>query len=951
MRRGKLIRSLLTGLCGIALLAAGCGDSGDDGDDTGNNAVNNDVNNDQNNDTNNDQNNDTDPCDDVACDAPAPSCDGNTAVTVTGGECVDGECQFEEERTDCGDDVCENGECVADDPCADIACDIPDPSCDGNTAVTVTGGDCVDGECQFEEERTDCGEETCVEGECVADDPCADIACDEPAPFCDENTAVISTGGECVDGECQFEEERIDCGEETCVDGACVADDPCEDVTCEAPATPFCDGNTAVTVNADGVCVEGECEFADTTEEDCGDEAVCTDGVCVAGDPCENVECPVLEPFCEGNSVITTNVEGACIEGECDYTAVQDRLDCGTATCIDGECVDQGPDIEPGDLVITEIMKAPRAIGNDLGQWFEIQNVSGGDIVLNGLVIENDNGTFTVEGADDIVVASNAFFVFGINDDPNTNGGVDVDLTWGEISLNSDADSISLNVGDTVIDSVEFNNESFPSDTGFAFQLDAALDQDLDTANDDGASWCNTTASYDNGVNYGTPGEPNLPCDDGGITIYQIQDIVAEGHPEVGATVTVNNVLVTVNVDGQLWIQEPEGGQFSGIYVEEGELDITGINIGDMVNVTGVYTENEGNFGIDGLSTIEAASIEVINAGLAIFAEDVAFEDIDEEPEQEAWESVLVALENAEVTDQNPDGDRDFGEFVVNDTIRVDDFLFEILPDPVNGATFEGLIGVVNFSFGNFKIEPRNAEDIIGFVQGDACAEVECPVLDPFCEGNSIITTNVEGVCIEGECDYTAVQDRQDCGELTCIGGECVDAGDGQLLISEVYYDSPGGDDGNEWIEIYNGTDAEIDLSTFSLGYGGGSYTNGVYQLAGTIPAGGCFVVGGLNSIPENGEPTFDQPEDFNPDMQNSGTRADAVGLFNVPASEITPETIPIDSVLYGTENQDGFLNSNGEVSAVDVGDAPGGSSIERVAIGQWQIQGAPSPNNCIVGN
>lgn len=52
------------------------------------------------------------------------------------------------------------------------------------------------------------------------------------------------------------------------------------------------------------------------------------------------------------------------------------------------------------------------------------------------------------------------------------------------------------------------------------------------------------------------------------------------------------------------------------------------------------------------------------------------------------------------------------------------------------------------------------------------------------------------------------------------------------LLISEVLYDTPGSDSVEEWIEIYNPTDASVDLSNYKLGdeeTAGG--TEGMYQF------------------------------------------------------------------------------------------------------------------------
>ena len=132
-----------------------------------------------------------------------------------------------------------------------------------------------------------------------------------------------------------------------------------------------------------------------------------------------------------------------------------------------------------------------------------------------------------------------------------------------------------------------------------------------------------------------------------------------------------------------------------------------------------------------------------------------------------------------------------------------------------------------------------------------------------------------------------------------------------------------------------------------SIGSGGGAYTKSTLQLGGIIPAGATWVIGGPNSDSGNGNPVYDLAFDFNPDLQNSGSVADAVALFDVPASSITALTVPIDAVIFGTTNSDGLLDETGVGNTPEVGDAPAGSSVERTNLGgAWQIQASPDPNN-----
>ncbi len=168
----------------------------------------------------------------------------------------------------------------------------------------------------------------------------------------------------------------------------------------------------------------------------------------------------------------------------------------------------------------------------------------------------------------------------------------------------------------------------------------------------------------------------------------------------------------------------------------------------------------------------------------------------------------------------------------------------------------------------------------------------------------------------------------------------------GTVVLSEVLYDVSASDDGFEWVELYNPGPEPVDLSGYSLGNGGIDYTYSVLQLAGTIAACQTFVAGGPGSNPDNGHPVFDQVLNFEPDFQNSGSAGDGVALFDVPASQITASTVPIDAVIYGPNNDNGLIDESGSAPGPDVGDAEPGSSIERFDLaGFWRIQSSPNPN------
>ena len=183
-------------------------------------------------------------------------------------------------------------------------------------------------------------------------------------------------------------------------------------------------------------------------------------------------------------------------------------------------------------------------------------------------------------------------------------------------------------------------------------------------------------------------------------------------------------------------------------------------------------------------------------------------------------------------------------------------------------------------------------------------------------------------------------------------GGGGGGGGTGSVILSEVLYDVPGTDNGLEWVELFNSGDTAVDLSGFSLGAGGTAYTTTVAQLSGIIAPGATFVVGGPTASATNANPVFDLVLNFAPDLQNSGTAADGVALFNVPAAQLTAATVPIDAVLYGPVNSNGLIDETGVANPPEVADVSGGASIERLDLaGSWAAQPAPTPNTTPLGS
>ncbi len=165
----------------------------------------------------------------------------------------------------------------------------------------------------------------------------------------------------------------------------------------------------------------------------------------------------------------------------------------------------------------------------------------------------------------------------------------------------------------------------------------------------------------------------------------------------------------------------------------------------------------------------------------------------------------------------------------------------------------------------------------------------------------------------------------------------------GKVVITEVLYDIPGADNSLEWVELLNTGPDPVSLGGYKLGWGGADYSYGEFNLDDIIlDVCAVYVVGGPISNESNGNPIFDSPRLFDPNIQNSGSIADGVALFS-----FSDPFCPVDAVIYGSSNDNNLVDETCMTGSIDVGDAPSGSSIELSQLdGIWNIQENPSPNH-----
>lgn len=219
------------------------------------------------------------------------------------------------------------------------------------------------------------------------------------------------------------------------------------------------------------------------------------------------------------------------------------------------------------------------------------------------------------------------------------------------------------------------------------------------------------TGSSDDG---GESSSTESACADSGDSIYDVQNgMIATDQP-----VSINCVVVTAVASNGVMAQEPGGGEFSGVFVFSVDgPDLSGAQIGDVINVSGVTAEYMDSTEID----ITAGTYEVVDSGPGLAPEVVDIAVLADPSMAEPWESVLVRI----------DGDLTVttvaasNEFVVTDganDLRMDDFFYELptAGDFANfgvGASFTAISGPLNYFNGQFKIAGRDAADFEGYAE------------------------------------------------------------------------------------------------------------------------------------------------------------------------------------------------------------------------------------------
>lgn len=181
------------------------------------------------------------------------------------------------------------------------------------------------------------------------------------------------------------------------------------------------------------------------------------------------------------------------------------------------------------------------------------------------------------------------------------------------------------------------------------------------------------------------------------ISIYDIQYTTASpaDSPFIGQQVNTGGVVNFVRYDNSFYISSGSG-PWSGIYVFD---TLTNVSVGDSITFSCLVDEF---YELSELKNI--SNLITVSSGNNFTSNVVNSSD----GNSEDFEGCLITVNNATCNNANAG----FGTWIINDgsgPAIVDDFFFPFTP--INSQVYD-VTGLVDYSFGDFKILPRDIDDI-----------------------------------------------------------------------------------------------------------------------------------------------------------------------------------------------------------------------------------------------
>lgn len=151
-----------------------------------------------------------------------------------------------------------------------------------------------------------------------------------------------------------------------------------------------------------------------------------------------------------------------------------------------------GPQL--GDLLITEIMMDPNAIADNVGEWFEVANLSGDSIDIQGLLFTGASAADTFRVNSSIILGPFDFCTFARSSNP----GFTPRYVYAGMNLDNGSDEISMSYDGLLLDKVTWSVTSTGVSRSLRFLGYNYLLNDADS------NWCPSIIPMLNG-DFGSP--------------------------------------------------------------------------------------------------------------------------------------------------------------------------------------------------------------------------------------------------------------------------------------------------------------------------------------------------------------------------------------------------------------------------------------------------------------
>ena len=307
----------------------------------------------------------------------------------------------------------------------------------------------------------------------------------------------------------------------------------------------------------------------------------------------------------------------------------------------------------------------------------------------------------------------------------------------------------------------------------------------------EGAPNYNEAADFDDGS-----------CEESQFT--SIADIQQGQETDLYEGVVVNTGGIVTGVFGSLASVQDGTGAYSGIWMYGSDISV---QVGDEVSITATVNENYG------LTQLNSPAVAILSQGNELPAAEVlASGDVS----VEQWEGVLVRTSGT--VDDDALG---FGEWSLDGgsgSARVDDRGYDAIGAGLVaiGLTFD-VVGPLEYSYSNFKMQPRDASDVL--LHG--------------CTNDTADNYDSSAAIDNGSCEFS--------------GAECT------VFISEIAE----GSSNNKYMELYNPTSSTVFLSQYIMANCSNGCDNPdalyitdqfeywtlTFPVDATIPPNGTFVI------------------------------------------------------------------------------------------------------------